>query len=525
VPNPGQDDWDLDGIGWRCDDEGDRPYKNFNGYIREFPDHSERSHPRSNQNLVIKINDLDFQEIITDEFGQFDFKYIIQPPRLALFEGECDDDSDCRGVYICGDINRWRDVCVPDVTLDRDVDGLPDAVDNCPDVSNPGLEDSDFDGIGDACDEEVEMKELRIELFSSNFSSEPIARLVLNVENNQEAVRLENIILNPNGNFTGRAYAEDETDNEYSEVKVTILTQDITRVYWDDGQWIVGDVGLSDVGDRNFEVSTDFSGRYTSPYLNEGVYRVSFSKEGYQPFLKEIEVTGSRELTLQEPVILQKISCQNIDCFNQELLDYFGIGDYYNALLTAMKSVEFADNNFKGLDAQMALAYNNLGFVHFKMDNPKEAERAYIQALQIWEETLGSDHPNVGASLNNLAALYEKAGGYKQAEEYRKRSKEIWQKAQEEASADICDSMTELLFDCPTDNNNGDEPIFDDIDNDRDGCINEDEFKTIQDIMTRLEVDPSDMTTNEELLLFNDIDENDDGCISKEEFHKAIDEN
>jgi Ca2+-binding EF-hand superfamily protein len=43
--------------------------------------------------------------------------------------------------------------------------------------------------------------------------------------------------------------------------------------------------------------------------------------------------------------------------------------------------------------------------------------------------------------------------------------------------------------------------------------------------MTRLEVDPSDMTTNEELLLFNDIDENDDGCISKEEFHKAIDEN
>jgi tetratricopeptide (TPR) repeat protein len=190
-----------------------------------------------------------------------------------------------------------------------------------------------------------------------------------------------------------------------------------------------------------------------------------------------------------------------------------------------MKSVEFADNNFKGLDAQMALAYNNLGFVHFKMDNPEKAERAYIQALQIWEETLGSDHPNVGASLNNLAALYEKAGGYKQAEEYRKRSKEIWQKAQEEASADICDSMTELLFDCPTDNNNGDEPIFDDIDNDRDGCINEDEFKTIQDIMTRLEVDPSDMTTNEELLLFNDIDENDDGCISKEEFHKAIDEN
>ena len=530
VPNTGQEDWDLDGIGWFCDDDGDGPNKPFNGYIRRFPDHSERFHPLSNQNLVIKINDLDFQEIITDEFGQFKFKYIIQPPRLELLERDCVYDSDCPIGYEC--IARE---CVPDVDLDRDLDGVPDAVDNCPDEGNPPQKDSDFDGIGDACDEEVEMKELRLELFSSNFLSEPIARMVLNIENKIEGVSLEPIFLNPNGNFTGRAYAEDETDNEYSEVKVTIFTQDITRVYWDDGQWIVGEVGLSDVGDRNFEVSTDFSGRYTSPYLNEGVYRVSFSKEGYQPFLKEIEVTGSRELTLQEPVILKKISCQNIDCFNQELLEYFGIGDYDNALLTAMKSVEFADNNFKGLDAQMALAYNNLGFVHFTMDNHEEAERAYIQALQIWEETLGSDHPNVGASLNNLAALYEKAGGYKQAEEYRKRSKEIWQKAQEEASSDICDSMTELLFDCPTDNNNGDDPddmmtdgddpIFEDIDNDRDGCINEDEFKTIQDIMTRLEVDPSDMTTNEELLLFNDIDENDDGCISKEEFHKAIDEN
>ena len=144
-----------------------------------------------------------------------------------------------------------------------------------------------------------------------------------------------------------------------------------------------------------------------------------------------------------------------VNCFNQELLEYFGIGDYDNALLTAMKSVEFADNNFKGLDAQMALAYNNLGFVHFTMDNHEEAERAYIQALQIWEENLGSDHPNVGASLNNLAALYEKAGSYKQAEKYKNRSKEIWQKAQEDASsklADICDSMTEILFVCPTDN-------------------------------------------------------------------------
>ena len=66
---------------------------------------------------------------------------------------------------------------------------------------------------------------------------------------------------------------------------------------------------------------------------------------------------------------------------------------------TLTPPVEFADNNFKGLDAQMALAYNNLGFVHFKMDNPEKAERAYIQALQIWEEIYLNRFNIIGSGL------------------------------------------------------------------------------------------------------------------------------
>ena len=52
-------------------------------------------------------------------------------------------------------------------------------------------------------------------------------------------------------------------------------------------------------------------------------------------------------------------------------------------------------------------------------------ERAVIvakKALQVAEENAGPDHPDVAASLNNLALLYRAQGQYAQAEPLYKRS-------------------------------------------------------------------------------------------------------
>jgi len=67
------------------------------------------------------------------------------------------------GLIPCGD----GQYCV---TEDRDDDGIPDKEDNCPFTPNPGQEDSDGDGIGDACDFKFDEPAIKLQSPSSGTS-------------------------------------------------------------------------------------------------------------------------------------------------------------------------------------------------------------------------------------------------------------------------------------------------------------------------------------------------------------------
>ncbi len=50
---------------------------------------------------------------------------------------------------------------------------------------------------------------------------------------------------------------------------------------------------------------------------------------------------------------------------------------------------------------------NNLAAVYEAMGDYKQALELYEHSLLISRKTLGSDHPSVATTMNNLAAVYE----------------------------------------------------------------------------------------------------------------------
>ncbi|NEO90242.1 MAG: tetratricopeptide repeat protein [Moorea sp. SIO3G5] len=92
----------------------------------------------------------------------------------------------------------------------------------------------------------------------------------------------------------------------------------------------------------------------------------------------------------------------------------------------------------------VAASLNNLALLYKDQGRYKEAEPLLQQALELRKQLLGEHHPYVAVSLNNLAELYSKQGQYKEAEPLYQQALDLTQQLLGEHHPYVATSLNNL---------------------------------------------------------------------------------
>jgi tetratricopeptide (TPR) repeat protein len=113
------------------------------------------------------------------------------------------------------------------------------------------------------------------------------------------------------------------------------------------------------------------------------------------------------------------------EILNQEVLELYRAGKYDRGVLVAQKALEVAEQNVGPDHPDVATSLNNLALLYDTQGDYAKAEPLYKRSLAISEKALGPDHPAVATSLENLAALYRATKRNAEAEALEKRAAQI----------------------------------------------------------------------------------------------------
>ena len=109
------------------------------------------------------------------------------------------------------------------------------------------------------------------------------------------------------------------------------------------------------------------------------------------------------------------------DILNDEVKELYRTGQYVRAVVVGKKALKVAEEIVGPDHPNVAASLNNLALLYKTQGQYAQAEPLYKRALQIKEKALGPDHPSVVTSLNNLAALYRATGRNLEAQKLEKR--------------------------------------------------------------------------------------------------------
>lgn len=100
-------------------------------------------------------------------------------------------------------------------------------------------------------------------------------------------------------------------------------------------------------------------------------------------------------------------------------------GDYRAATPLAERALKLSEKALGPDHPNVGASLNNLAELYHAQGRCAHAEPLYKRTIAICEKALGPDHPNVGTALSNLAGFYRDQGRYADAEALWKRAEAI----------------------------------------------------------------------------------------------------
>ncbi|MCH8041250.1 MAG: CHAT domain-containing protein [Nitrospinae bacterium] len=150
---------------------------------------------------------------------------------------------------------------------------------------------------------------------------------------------------------------------------------------------------------------------------------------GHKILLRFVSITLMSLLLSGGLAVGQEDVTERVENLNAEVMELYQAGKYTEALVPARRVLELSEEALGPDHPDVAFALNVLGLLYHDLGDYAQAEPLYRRALAIDEKTLSPEHPVVAVSLNNLGLLYDATGGYTQAEPLFHRSLAIWEQA------------------------------------------------------------------------------------------------
>jgi tetratricopeptide (TPR) repeat protein len=134
----------------------------------------------------------------------------------------------------------------------------------------------------------------------------------------------------------------------------------------------------------------------------------------------------------------------------EESLKLKGAGKYDEALPFAERALEIRERLLGTEHPDVTESIDNLASIYTGRGEYDKTEPLYSRALAVREKALGNDHPDTADSLNSLSTVYFYQGKYKEAEPLLHRALDIWEKTlgkDHPETATCLNNLAELYLD------------------------------------------------------------------------------